>query len=84
MNVSVEIGRAVEGRAEGRCEYCRMHHSLQGATFHVEHVVPRCKGGDSQRKRDFTCFLHEWIVGPIYRVKNLSRQIDELLEPTAW
>jgi hypothetical protein len=25
-----------------------MHHSLQGATFHVEHVVPRCKGGDSQ------------------------------------
>ena len=32
-------------RAGGRCEYCRMHHSLQGATFHVEHVLPRSAGG---------------------------------------
>ncbi len=25
-----------------------MHQSLQGATFHVEHVVPRCAGGSSE------------------------------------
>jgi hypothetical protein len=25
-----------------------MHQSLQGATFHVEHIVPRCKGGTSE------------------------------------
>jgi HNH endonuclease len=25
-----------------------MHQSLQGATFHVEHVVPRLRGGHSQ------------------------------------
>ncbi|MGM0488621.1 MAG: HNH endonuclease [Planctomycetota bacterium] len=31
----------------GRCEYCRMHQVLQGATFHVEHVVPRCLRGQS-------------------------------------
>ena len=42
-----EIAREVEQRAAGRCEYCRMHQSLQGATFHVEHVVPRCLGGPS-------------------------------------
>jgi len=24
-----------------------MHESLQGATFHIEHVVPRSRGGDS-------------------------------------
>jgi hypothetical protein len=24
-----------------------MHQSLQGATFHVEHVIPRCRGGAS-------------------------------------
>jgi HNH endonuclease len=24
-----------------------MHESLQGATFHVEHVIPRSKGGES-------------------------------------
>ena len=25
-----------------------MHQSLQGATFHVEHIVPRCLGGLSK------------------------------------
>ena len=43
-----ERERYVEARADGRCEYCRMHQSLQGATFHVEHVVPRSRGGYSQ------------------------------------
>src|SRR5436309_11270126 len=35
----------VEARAEGRCEYCRMHQALQGATFHVEHILPSSRGG---------------------------------------
>jgi len=43
-----ERGRYVEARAAGRCAYCRMHQSLQGATFHVEHVVPQARGGHSQ------------------------------------
>lgn len=43
-----EITREVERRARGRCEYCQMHQSLQGATFHVEHIVPRSQGGTSQ------------------------------------
>jgi HNH endonuclease len=43
-----DIERYVEARAIGRCEYCRMHQSLQGATFHVEHVIPRSRGGHSQ------------------------------------
>ena len=37
--------RLVIARAKGRCEYCRMHQSLQGASFHVEHIVPRIVGG---------------------------------------
>lgn len=40
-----ETGRRVVARAGDRCEYCRMHQSLQGATFHVEHVSPRSAGG---------------------------------------
>ena len=32
-------------RANNRCEYCKMHQSLQGATFHLEHVIPRSHGG---------------------------------------
>ena len=42
-----EIVRLVENRANGRCEYCQMHQSLQGATFHIEHIVPRLLDGDS-------------------------------------
>lgn len=47
MAVSGELSRVVRARAAGRCEYCLMHESLQGATFHIEHVIPRSKGGDS-------------------------------------
>lgn len=37
--------RQVAARAADRCEYCRMHQSLQGASFHVEHVHPQSAGG---------------------------------------
>ena len=40
-----ETIRQVIARARGRCEYCRMHQSLQGATFHIEHVSPQSAGG---------------------------------------
>jgi hypothetical protein len=43
-----ETVRIVETRAGGRCEYCRMHQALQGATFHVEHIDPTSKGGTSE------------------------------------
>ena len=35
-------------RAGRRCEYCQMHQSLQGATFHLEHIIPRVLGGSSE------------------------------------
>ncbi len=47
MSTGVEVARQVEARAQSRCEYCRMHQTLQGATFHVEHIVPRAQGGSS-------------------------------------
>lgn len=43
--VSAQAKQAVVARAGSRCEYCQMHDSLQGATFHVEHVIPRSVGG---------------------------------------
>lgn len=48
MNVPADLAAVVRQRAAGRCQYCRMHQSLQGATFHVEHVIPRAKGGSSE------------------------------------
>jgi hypothetical protein len=47
MTTSRGMERLVATRAAGRCEYCRMHQALQGATFHVEHVIPRSRGGPS-------------------------------------
>lgn len=47
MTARSDIEQQVEFRADSRCEYCRMHQSLQGATFHVEHVIPRSHGGQT-------------------------------------
>lgn len=43
-----ETARLVEKRAGRRCEYCRMHQALQGATFHVEHILPNSRGGTDE------------------------------------
>ena len=45
MTSWADVVRAVVARAEERCEYCRMHQALQGATFHIEHTVPSSRGG---------------------------------------
>lgn len=43
--ISADVAELVAARAADRCEYCRMHQSLQGATFHIEHIVPQSAGG---------------------------------------
>ncbi len=35
----------VEARAGGACEYCRLVEAATGVTFHIEHLVPRSRGG---------------------------------------
>jgi HNH endonuclease len=37
--------RAVEQRADWRCEYCRAPQRICGYRFHVEHIRPRALGG---------------------------------------
>jgi hypothetical protein len=36
---------AVLERDERRCGYCQLHQFGQGAVFHINHIVPRSKGG---------------------------------------
>jgi hypothetical protein len=48
MSVAEELSRTVRARAGGRCQYCLMHESFQGATFHIEHIIPQGKGGRSE------------------------------------
>ena len=45
MNLGSQLAAAVRARAGERCQYCLMHQRLQGATFHIEHIIPRTKGG---------------------------------------
>jgi hypothetical protein len=35
----------VFARDEGRCQYCRLAQHGHGATFHIDHVHPRSRGG---------------------------------------
>jgi HNH endonuclease len=37
----------VVARAGGACEYCRLLEVATGVTFHIEHVVPRSRGGQT-------------------------------------
>ncbi len=49
MNFSqAERRRLVVDRAGQRCEYCRMYQGLQGATFHIEHLMPLRAGGSDE------------------------------------
>ena len=48
MSLPAKLAAAVRERAAHRCQYCLMHQSLQGATFHVEHILPRIKGGTDE------------------------------------
>src|SRR4051812_40638218 len=45
---SSKLANSIRERAADRCEYCLMHQALQGATFHIEHIVPRCEGGATE------------------------------------
>lgn len=47
MSSASDLIQSVRDRANSRCEYCGMHEALQGATFHLEHVIPLSRGGQT-------------------------------------
>jgi len=46
--IPTELRRKVVERAQGRCEYCRLSQAAQEATFHIDHVIPRARGGPTE------------------------------------
>ena len=48
MSSRAELTEQVQSRAVDRCEYCLMHQALQGASFHVEHIMPASLGGATE------------------------------------
>jgi 5-methylcytosine-specific restriction endonuclease McrA len=39
------LRNAVFERDKGRCQYCRLAQTGHGATFHIDHICPRSRGG---------------------------------------
>ena len=83
MSVSEALSRAVRARAGGRCQYCLMHESLQGATFHIEHIIPQCKGGSSDLENLALacpgCNLHKG--GRVTAIESATREGVRLFHP---
>lgn len=40
--------KTIEERALRRCEYCLAPQNITGYSFHIEHIVPRAKGGKNE------------------------------------
>ena len=41
------LAAVVRNRANQRCEYCHLPQESQEATFHIDHVMPRALGGET-------------------------------------
>lgn len=54
---------AVFARDGGSCQYCRLAQFGHGATFHIDHILPRSKGGptslDNLTLQCPNCSLHK-------------------------
>lgn len=48
MNWPEAVRRVVEGRAQGRCEYCLLHEEDAGFSHHIDHIIGRKHGGSSE------------------------------------
>ena len=46
-HISAALRRLVLQRAEERCEYCTLSQRGQVATFHIDHVRPTARGGET-------------------------------------
>ncbi len=89
-----EVQQLVEARAGQQCEYCRMHQSLQGASFHVEHIKPVSLGGtddvDNLAWACPGCNLKKsnrvTVIDPVTRteVQVFHPRLDRWAEHLAW
>jgi len=76
--VSESVRRLVRERARDRCEYCGLTQVIQAATFHIEHIVPRRKGGgdgaDNLALACPSCNLHK-----SYHVESKDPETGEIV-----
>jgi 5-methylcytosine-specific restriction endonuclease McrA len=47
-DISLALTRRIAERARYRCEYCHTPQVVTAQTFHVDHIVPQVRGGQTQ------------------------------------
>lgn len=47
-DISLKLRKEVIGRAQNRCEYCKLSQVAQEAAFHIDHIIPRSAGGETE------------------------------------
>lgn len=47
-HIPTRLAQEVRDRAKEACEYCLLPQNSQEATFHIDHVVPRREGGETE------------------------------------
>lgn len=57
MALSRPLRQFVANRANGRCEYCRLHQDYSVKKHEVDHIIPKKHGGSNARENlAWTCF----------------------------
>src|SRR5262245_7598434 len=45
--IPVQLKKDIINRADNCCEYCRLHRSLSGFSYHIEHIISEKHGGET-------------------------------------
>ena len=83
-----ELRQTVFIRDQGRCRYCGLRQFGQGAAFHINHIIPRSKGGTTAAENLALqcpcCSLHK--SNKLTAIDPLTQTLVELFHPLqqAW
>lgn len=83
LRVSARLAIEVEIQAKGRCEYCHAPQKITGQTFHIEHIIPRSKGGQVELDNlAFACAHCNFAKADhIQRSDQLTRKVVRFFNP---
>ena len=84
MRASAELRLQVSGRADHRCEYCRLHEDDAAFPHEVDHIISRQhRGGDELDNLAYSCMLCNRSKGTNLSSIDSSGRVVRLFDPRA-
>jgi len=81
--IPANLRRLVVTRAQNRCEYCRLSQEGQVATFHIDHILPSSRGGETVEANlalaCVACSLHK--AARLTAVDPLTNEMVPIFDP---